>query len=120
MNRFMHYNLPLASAVSTLEPHSENVTSKNLEETVKSLTDEMKTLTRQKQKTESQLNILKKDNTRIQDKLSGLNAARKSQASDSRTLEVLRKNNNEMAKRWEKEKNAREDVAEELEKSRKE
>mmetsp|Transcript_12148 Transcript_12148/g.13739 ORF Transcript_12148/g.13739 Transcript_12148/m.13739 type:complete len:1345 (+) Transcript_12148:254-4288(+) len=97
-----------------------NVSSKNLEETVKSLTDEMKTLTRQKHKTESQLNILKKDNTRIQDKLSNLSANRKAQASDSKTLEVLRKNNNEMAKRWEKEKNAREDVADELEKSRKE
>lgn len=97
-----------------------NVSSKNMEETVKALTDEMKTLTRQKQKTDSQLNILKKDNTRIQDKLSGLNANRKSQASDNKTLEVLRKNNNEMAKRWEKEKNAREEVVEELEKSRKE
>merc|ERR1711935_1107685 len=97
-----------------------NVTSKNLEETVKSLTDEMKTLTRQKQKTESQLNILKKDNNRIQDKLSNLSAARKAQASDSKTLDVLRKNNNEMAKRWEKEKNAREEASEELEKSRKE
>mmetsp|Transcript_14692 Transcript_14692/g.40857 ORF Transcript_14692/g.40857 Transcript_14692/m.40857 type:complete len:1338 (-) Transcript_14692:2287-6300(-) len=97
-----------------------NVTSKNLEETVKTLTDEMKKITRQKQKTESQLNILKKDNNRIQDKLSNLSAARKAQASDSKTLEVLRKNNNEMAKRWEKEKNAREDAAEELEKSRKE
>lgn len=97
-----------------------NVTSKNLEETVKALTDEMKTLTRQKQKTESQLNILKKDNNRIQDKLSNLSAARKAQSNDSKTLDVLRKNNNEMAKRWEKEKNAREDVSEELEKSRKE
>lgn len=97
-----------------------NVTSKNLAETVKELTDEMKTLARQKQKTDTQLNILKKDNSRIQDKLSNLNATRKSHASDSKTLDVLRKNNNEMAKRWEKEKNAREEVAEELEKSRKE
>ncbi|VEU36007.1 unnamed protein product [Pseudo-nitzschia multistriata] len=97
-----------------------NVTSKNLEETVKALTDEMKTLTRQKKKTESQLHTLKKDNSRIQDKLSNISAARKAQASDSKTLEVLRKNNNEMAKRWEKEKNAREEVADELEKSRKE
>ena len=63
---------------------------------------------------------LKKDNTRIQDKLSSLSSARKAQASDSKTLEVLRKNNNDMAKRWEKEKSAREEVAEELEKSRKE
>ena len=97
-----------------------NVTSKNLEETVKALTAEMKTLTKQKQKTEGQLNNLKKDNTRIQDKLSNLNSARKSQANDSKTLEVLRKNNNDMAKRWEKEKSAREEVSEELEKSRKE
>ncbi len=97
-----------------------NVTSKNLEETVKALTDEMKTLTRQKAKTESQLNSLKKDNTRIQDKLSNLNQARKAQASDSKTLDVLRKNNNDMAKRWEKEKKAREEVSEELEGSRKE
>ncbi len=95
-----------------------NVTSKNLEETVKALTSEMKALTLQKQKTESQLNSLKKDNTRIQDKLSNLNSARKAQASDSKTLEVLRKNNNDMAKRWEKEKKEREEVAEELEKSR--
>lgn len=95
-----------------------NVTSKNLEETVKALTSEMKALTMQKQKTESQLNNLKKDNTRIQDKLSNLNSARKSQASDSKTLEVLRKNNNDMAKRWEKEKKEREEVVEELEKSR--
>jgi len=97
-----------------------NITSKNLEETVKALTDEMKTLTKQKAKTESQLNNLKKDNTRIQDKLSNLNAARKAQASDSKTLDVLRKNNNEMAKRWEKEKKAREEASEELEKSSKE
>jgi kinesin family protein C2/C3 len=95
-----------------------NVSSKNLEETVKALTAEMKTLTMQKQKSEHQLLILKKDNTRIQDKLSSLSSQRKSQASDSKTLEVLRKNNNEMAKRWEKEKNAREELSEELEKSR--
>jgi kinesin family protein C2/C3 len=95
-----------------------NVSSKNLEETVKALTSEMKALTLQKQKTEGQLNNLKKDNTRIQDKLSNLNNARKTQASDSKTLEVLRKNNNDMAKRWEKEKKEREEVAEELEKSR--
>jgi kinesin family protein C2/C3 len=97
-----------------------NVTSKNLEETVKALTDEMKMLARQKQKTESQLNTLKKDNNRIQDKLSNLSSSRKAQSNDSKTLDILRKNNNEMAKRWEKEKNQREEVADELEKSRKE
>eukprot|EP00529_Nitzschia_sp_RCC80_P007120 CAMPEP_0113521394 /NCGR_PEP_ID=MMETSP0014_2-20120614/44616_1 /TAXON_ID=2857 /ORGANISM="Nitzschia sp." /LENGTH=1349 /DNA_ID=CAMNT_0000419349 /DNA_START=140 /DNA_END=4189 /DNA_ORIENTATION=+ /assembly_acc=CAM_ASM_000159 len=95
-----------------------NVSSKNLEETVKALTAEMKTLTKQKQKSEHQLMSLKKDNTRIQDKLSSLSSQRKASASDSKTLEVLRKNNNEMAKRWEKEKSAREELSEELEKSK--
>ena len=97
-----------------------NVTSKNLEETVKALTAEMKSLTLQKQKTDSQLNSLKRDNGRIQDKLANISAQRKNAQSDSKTLEVLRKNNNEMANRWQKEKNLREETSEELEKSRKE
>jgi len=97
-----------------------NVTSKNLEETVKALTAEMKTLTRQKQKTDSQLNSLKKDNDRIQGKLGKLDAARKASKSDNKTLEVLRKNNDDMAKRWQKEKSSREAALEEVEKSTKE
>jgi len=97
-----------------------NVTSKNLEETVKALTSEMKTLTRQKQKTDSQLNNLKKDNDRIQGKLGKLDAARKASKSDNKTLEVLRKNNDDMAKRWQKEKSAREAALEEAEKASKE
>lgn len=97
-----------------------NVTSKNLEETVKELTAEMKKLTVQKAKTDSQLNNLKKDNARVQGKLSKLSDARKNDKSDNKTLEVLRKNNNEMARRWEKEKSLREETADELEKSRKE
>lgn len=97
-----------------------NVTSKNLEETIKELTAEMKKLTMQKNKTDSQLNNLKKDNSRIQDKLSKLSDARKTDKSDNKTLEVLRKNNNEMARRWEKEKALREETAEELEKLRQE
>mmetsp|Transcript_126716 Transcript_126716/g.354767 ORF Transcript_126716/g.354767 Transcript_126716/m.354767 type:complete len:1359 (-) Transcript_126716:20-4096(-) len=97
-----------------------NITSKNLEETVKELTAEMKKLTTQKSKTDSQLNNLKKDNARVQDKLAKLSDARKNDKSDSKTLEVLRKNNNEMARRWEKEKTLREETAEELEKLRKE
>ena len=97
-----------------------NVTSKNLEETVKELTAEMKKLTVQKNKTDSQLNNLKKDNARVQDKLSKLSDARKNDKSDNKTLEVLRKNNNDMARRWEKEKTLREETTEELEKLRKE
>lgn len=97
-----------------------NVTSKNLEETVKALTAEMKTLSRQKQKTDSQLNNLKKDNDRIQGKLGKLDSARKASKSDNKTLEVLRKNNDDMAKRWQKEKSAREAALEEAEKAGKE
>jgi kinesin family protein C2/C3 len=97
-----------------------NVTSKNLEETVKALTSEMKTLSMQKKKTDTQLNSLKKDNDRVQQKLQNLSTARKTQASDNKTLDVLRKNNNEMANRWQKEKTAREETTEELEKAKKE
>merc|ERR1719223_1418215 len=97
-----------------------NVTSKNLEETVKALTTEMKTLTMQKQKTDSQLNNLKKDNDRIQGKLGKLSSARKAAKSDNKTLEVLRKNNDDMAKRWQKEKSSREAALEEVEKANKE
>lgn len=97
-----------------------NVTSKNLEETVKALTAEMKSLAMQKQRTDSQLHSLKRDNGRIQEKLQNLSSSRKAAQSDSKTLEVLRKNNNDMANRWQKEKSLREETAEELEKARKE
>ena len=97
-----------------------NVTSKNLEETVKALTEEMRSLTRAKERTEGQLMSLKRDNTRVQDKLANLSKTRQQNKSDTKTLEVLRKNNADMAKRWEKEKSAREDAMEELDKSRKE
>jgi len=97
-----------------------NVTGKNLEETVKALTKEMKALSMQKQKTDNQLKHLKTDNDRIQGKLGKLSAARKASSSDNKTLEVLRKNNDDMAKRWQKEKSAREASSEEAEKASKE
>ena len=97
-----------------------NVTSKNLEETVKALTDEMRTLTRAKERTESQLHTLKRDNARVQDKLQSLNKSRAQSRTDSKTLEVLKKNNDDMAQRWQKEKASREEQAQELEKTQKE
>jgi chromosome segregation ATPase len=97
-----------------------NINSKNLEETVKTLTDELRSLARAKERTEGQLHSLKRDNARVQDKLSNLSKTRTQTKSDSQTLEVLRKNNDEMAARWQKEKSAREETTEELEKSRKE
>jgi len=93
-----------------------NVTSKNLEETVKTLTQELKTLGMAKERSENQLHALKRDNTRIQDRLQNLSQARQQTRSDTRTLDVLRKNNTDMAARWQKEKRMREETAEELEK----
>lgn len=97
-----------------------NVTSKNLEETVKTLTEEMRALARAKERTEGQLHSLKRDNARVQDKLQNLSKARAQGRADHKTLEVLRKNNDEMAARWKKEKTAREETTEELEKATKE
>jgi HAMP domain-containing protein len=97
-----------------------NVSSKNLEETVKALTSEMLALTRAKERTEGQLLSLKRDNERVQDKLQNIANARSQGRADNKTLDLLKKNNEEMATRWEKEKSAREETSEELEKSRKE
>lgn len=97
-----------------------NVTSKNLEETVRTLTDEMRTLTRAKERADLQLNSLKRDNTRVQEKLENLAKSKSQSKSDNKTLEVLKKNNDDMAARWQKEKLAREEVVEELEKRGKE
>ena len=97
-----------------------NVSSKNLEETVKALTTEMLALTRAKERTEGQLLSLKRDNDRVQEKLQNIANARSQGRTDSKALDVLRKSNDEMAARWEKEKAAREESSEDLEKSRKE
>lgn len=97
-----------------------NINSKNLEETVKTLTEELRSLARAKERTEGQLHTLKRDNARVQDKLSNLSKTRSQGRNDSKTLEVLRKNNDEMAARWQKEKSAKEETSEELDKARKE
>mmetsp|Transcript_23736 Transcript_23736/g.36661 ORF Transcript_23736/g.36661 Transcript_23736/m.36661 type:complete len:1384 (+) Transcript_23736:91-4242(+) len=94
-----------------------NTTSRNLEETVKNLTSEMKMLTKAKEKSETQLHSLKRDNTRIQERLQHISEARKTSQAENRTLEVLRKNNTEMANRWQKEKSMREKTNGELEKT---
>jgi len=99
-------------------PAQRNVVSKNLEETVKALTQEMKTLSKQKEQSEHSLSKLQKDNTRIQDKLQNLANAKSKSQSDHKTLELLRKNNTDMAARWNKEKGLRERQATDLEKTR--
>jgi kinesin family member C2/C3 len=97
-----------------------NVTSKNLEETVKALTEEMRSLTRAKERTESQLLSLKRDNTRVQDKLQNLSKARQQNRSEGKTLDVLKKNNDDLAARWQKEKTAREEAVQEADKAKEE
>lgn len=97
-----------------------NVSAKNLEETVKALTAEMRALSRAKERSESQLLSLKRDNARVQDKLKNITQAKSQNRADSKTLDVLRKNNDDMAARWQKEKAAKEEAGEELEKARKE
>jgi Kinesin motor domain len=96
-----------------------NVSAKNLEETVKALTSEMLALTRAKERTEGQLLSLKRDNDRVQEKLQNISNARSQGRTDNKTLDILRKNNDDLVARWEKEKSAREESNEELEKSRK-
>ena len=97
-----------------------NVSSKNLEETVKALTAEMLALTRAKERTEGQLMSLKRDNDRVQDKLQNIANTRSQGRADGKALEILKKSNEDMAARWEKEKAGREEATEDLEKSRKE
>jgi kinesin family protein C2/C3 len=97
-----------------------NVTSKNLEETVKALTDEMRSLSRAKERTESQLHSLKRDNARVQDKLQNLSKSKTQSRSDNKTLDMIRQNNDDMAARWKKEKTGREEASEELDKASKE
>jgi myosin heavy subunit len=91
-----------------------NVTAKNLEETVKALTEEMRALTRAKERSETQLLSLKRDNARVQDKLKNLSQAKQQSRSETKTLEVLRKNNDDMAARWQKEKAAKDEAIVEL------
>merc|ERR1712176_1215519 len=55
-----------------------------------------------------------------QERLQNLSQSRNQTRSDSRTLEVLRKNNTEMATRWQKEKRLREEASDGLEKTMKE
>jgi len=95
-----------------------NVTSKNLEETVKALTTEMKALTHAKEKSEHQLNSLRRDNSRIQERLQSISQQRQKSQTDTRALDVLRKQNQDMVNRWQKEKKMRETTTEELETSK--
>jgi len=93
----------------------KNVTSKNLEETVKALTSEMKTLAKSKERSEEQLSSLKRDHGRIQDRLKSSGESRAKAQDEARTLTVLKQSNAQMTTRWQKEKQQHEKAIGELE-----
>lgn len=92
-----------------------NVASKNLEETVKHLNSELKSLANAKKKSEAQLISLKKDHTRIQDRLKSSSEIRAKSDDETRTLSVLKNSNAQMTARWQKEKQLHEEAAATLE-----
>jgi len=81
-----------------------NVTSKNLEETVKALSSELKVLAKAKERSEDQLVSLKRDHGRIQDRLKASSDTRAKAQDEARTLAVLKQSNAQMTSRWQKEK----------------
>lgn len=93
----------------------QNVSSKNLEETVKQLSTELKHLSLAKKKSEDQFNSLKRDHARIQERLKGSATTRATSQDEGRTLAVLKASNAQMTERWQKEKQLYEAAAEELE-----
>ncbi|KAL7532191.1 hypothetical protein ACHAXR_008434, partial [Thalassiosira sp. AJA248-18] len=92
----------------------KNVTAKNLEETVKNLTSEMKLLSKSKERSETQLLSLKREKERVEDKLSKASLSRANSKEEMRTLSVLRQTNNDITSRWQKEKIIREEKTAEL------
>ncbi len=96
----------------------QNVASKNLEETVKNLNAELKNLARAKKKSEEQLASLKRDNTRIQQRLKSSSEARSKTVDEGRTLAVLKQSNAQMTSRWQKEKDMHEKAVADLEETR--
>jgi len=82
----------------------KNVTSKNLEETVKALTSELKTLAQSKERAEEQVTLLRRDHSRIQDRLKSSSENRSKAQDHVRTVTVLKQSNAQMTVRWQKEK----------------
>jgi len=98
----------------------KNVSSKNLEETVKNLSSELKLLAKAKQRADQQLSSLKRDHVRIQERLQAGTEARTKSHDEARTMTVLRKNNNEVTARWQREKELRDEAVNDLENCQKE
>lgn len=97
-----------------------NVASKNLEETVKHLSSEIKNLAKAKKKSEDQLASLKRDHSRIQDRLKTSSESRAKSVDEARTLAVLKNSNAQMTARWQKEKQMHEKALADLEETQNE
>lgn len=98
----------------------KNVSSKNLEETVKKLTSKMSSLSKAKERSESQLLLLKREKERVDEKLSKASISRANSKEEMRSLTVLRQTNNDITSRWQKEKVIREEKTTELDSVQKE
>lgn len=92
----------------------KNVASKNLEETVKNLTSKISSLSKAKERSESQLLLLKREKERVDEKLSKAAVSRANSKEEMRSLTVLRQTNNDITSRWQKEKIIREEKTAEL------
>jgi len=87
-----------------LQDSKKNVTSKNLEETVKVLMSELKMLAKAKERSEDQLSSLNMDHGCIQDHLKSSSESRAKEQGESHTLTVLKQRNAQMTTRWKNEK----------------
>lgn len=95
--------------------------SKNLESTVRSLTEEMKVLAKAKKRKDEQLVEMRKAHERIQVRLAASTESRKeADRGESRAMTVLRRSNSDAVARCQKERSAKEKLAAELEEARKE
>lgn len=97
-----------------------NVLSKNLEQTVKEMSQQLRALAKSKEKSEQQLKSLKKDHSRIQERLRSSSESRVKSIDEGRTLAVLKTSNTQMTARWQKEKQLHEKSIAELDTSKNE
>jgi len=99
----------------------KNVQNKNLEEIIKNMTAEMKLLTKAKEISEEQLQEIRRDHSRIQERLrSNAANADKNNSDISRTTAYLRSTHAEITARWQKEKKKFEESCNDLEKTQNE
>jgi len=90
------------------------VISKNFEVEVRDLKSKMSSLSKAKERSQSQLLSLKREKERVDEKLAKASISRANSKEEMRSLAVLRQTNNDITSRWQKEKIIREDKTAEL------